>query len=894
MDGDGVLDRETDKFSSGFDFNDPSNGAILLVGGGPLGTGNLIRDSEDFNGNGFLDSDNPDYIVSFTSPASNDVLSFSETTEWRHYTYFLTNEERQKLVSTRSIRIVVVREDSEDVSGRVLIDRINLNGSSFIVRASSGNVHTEEILERDLSSNYVPPGKDLADVFSEVKDIIATDIENRVLGILWSFVSLNDGFSVEHYLKNPVSRLVFNELVFYVGYCGDKSGGSMSLELVDSMGRGVVVNLEISSISGDAGLGWHRVTVELDRKLVFIDGVLNNGGSVTVDSSFSQLSRLRIGVRGVSSGFIFLDEVLLKRPEAKLGAAIKADFDYSIKGPIYTLGGVDCFSDLRIRGKTYFATPGFSSLYGSPLSYYTYFSSFHNNFKLFGSNVGIDFSVNGKDKNVYFTLGHTLDVPVYGFPLLLSDHYYEKFGQLDEFSKSNGVNLSLSGVGGVNLNFKSDYVDNSIQREWNGSVNLSFKRIFKGSASASISRSEIDYSHSSGNYFSDWLGSFNLLNPAILALEVDRGIRIKSGNELSIFNLGGVSIGVKSQICGNVHTFNFTETSQDTENLYEVSFSFPLEFVGADGLTIEPEYKRSLSLTLTRGYTNSLLTDLYTLWNGVLTNPYFYNEIPFVELYDTSLFTDVINSSDLFKGVDYVPSVSLTLSRNYGSYLSDLFLPSSLVFGFQREINSEYSLVSESFKSSLKLKATAINLFGKLGAYSYFNFYKTDEFNYSLYGEIETDKIGTVNSYTLGIIHYINLTGERRDYSIQNTLNLGGNFEDKALDRVKDTLDFSFKWRVWNVPEFFKIMLPYAWARETFLENEENLSYIYLSRDSGDTLLPISFLIEHWTRLKIRKKGFIGINVGTGFSLERENREGISQNIYRMLFNVGLRAKISF
>ncbi len=895
LDGDGVLDREGSKFSYGFDFDDTSNGVVLLIGGGPQGTGNLIEDSEDFNGNGFLDRDDPNYIVSFTSPPTNDLLSFSGSTEWRRYTYFLTDAERKRLIDTRSIRIIVLREDSGDVRGRILIDRITLNGSSFIASSSSGHVYTEEFPESDLSLDCVSVSKSLVELFPELSGVVNQDTrEQMILGIRWDSVSSKDGFSVRHYLANSIERADYGELVFYAGYCGSEADGTLNLSLVDSLGRGIRVSLGISRISGDIGHGWHKVTVELEKKQIFVDGVLSGEGTVSVDSDSSPLSELKIGVRDSSSGFLFLDEVLLKRPSGRLGGAFKANLNYSVKGPLYSVGGIDVISDLKLRVRSFLETPGFSALYGIPGSYYTYFSSLENEFKLLGSDVGLNLLVSGQGGSVYFTIGHSLRMPGYIIPLSLSDSYSERFGGIGDFYKSNGIFLNLPGGNEFRSNFKASYSEGILSREWSGGVNFGFGKWAKSNSEVSFSRSEKGYSYSPKDYVTNWVTSFRLVDPTVLSSLLDRDVKIKNREMINLSGLGVFSIGLRGEGIGEVHSFNFSGNYRDAGNTYQVSLSLPLKIDTATGLTVEPRYERLLSLIDTVGYTGCFLSDVNNLWLGVESNSYFYRAIPFVELYDTSLLTDVERSGGLFEQITYKPSVSLTLSRNYGSYVRDLFLPSSMTLEFNRRIRSEYSIVTQDFTSGVKLKTMAINLFGKLGAYRYFDFYRTDEFDSSLSLELRGNGEGEVDSYTFGIIHYVNLVGNRNEYSLQNNLTLEGDWRGEILERIKDTLDLSFKWRTDYVPFLFKKLLPDNWADVSFLENEENLRYIYLSRDSGDTLLPVSLIFEHWTKLRVEKRGFIGINIGTGFSMEDSNSAVLSQSLYRIFFKVGLRAKITF
>nr|MQY76056.1 hypothetical protein [Spirochaeta sp.] len=62
IDGDNTLDEELSALADGFSFNDSANGVTLLVGGGPKNEGNGRRDSEDVDGNGFIDPEEPERV----------------------------------------------------------------------------------------------------------------------------------------------------------------------------------------------------------------------------------------------------------------------------------------------------------------------------------------------------------------------------------------------------------------------------------------------------------------------------------------------------------------------------------------------------------------------------------------------------------------------------------------------------------------------------------------------------------------------------------------------------------------------------------------------------------------------------------------------------------------
>lgn len=116
IDGDGVLDTEYTTSQNGFDFNNPTNNSVITkVGSGRRGSGNGKIDSEDFNKNGKLDTE-------------ENFISFSNTINgngWKQLVIpiqSLTSSQIDILRKTYSLRLLLKKVDG--VKGRLLIDEI--------------------------------------------------------------------------------------------------------------------------------------------------------------------------------------------------------------------------------------------------------------------------------------------------------------------------------------------------------------------------------------------------------------------------------------------------------------------------------------------------------------------------------------------------------------------------------------------------------------------------------------------------------------------------------------------------------------------------------------------------------------------------------------------------
>ena len=127
-----------------FIFTDASNSVYLYVVDGPRQEGNNQIDTEDIDGNGFLDSEFDENILTL------NAISITGDTGWLPEPFIFTSEQREQLIRSRAVRIIISKPiASPDCSGRLLIDKLFLSGTSFAVteNETSGTVDVQEIRE---------------------------------------------------------------------------------------------------------------------------------------------------------------------------------------------------------------------------------------------------------------------------------------------------------------------------------------------------------------------------------------------------------------------------------------------------------------------------------------------------------------------------------------------------------------------------------------------------------------------------------------------------------------------------------------------------------------------------------------------------------------------------
>ena len=137
------------------------------------------------------------------------------------------------------------------------------------------------------------------------------------------------------------------------------------------------------------------------------------------------------------------------------------------------------------------------------------------------------------------------------------------------------------------------------------------------------------------------------------------------------------------------------------------------------------------------------------------------------ELFSSSTASQFTQMSLPAQTAVYTPEIFLTLSRFSSSRLYDLVLPSALELSLNRELRREGVLVGSRNNYRLALQSRALNLFGALGAYPLFPFYRTDEASGSLQ-ITATQAEGVTEKLSLLAGQFLACDGENSRLTLEN------------------------------------------------------------------------------------------------------------------------------
>ncbi len=901
LDNDGQLDEETSPSSSGFAFNDVNVGT-LFVGGGPKMEGNFQIDSEDVDGNKNLDggkNEDPAKIeitetvlTAESSPIAKPLVKdITSNLAWsKAKSYIDTDQEKLKLKSTRSVRIILANKGAAASTGRFLIDQLTLAGSIFGIKensSSAGNVETREI--RESASKDEPPQR-LEDAFSEVKDVFHGFGEiQKVLEVDWSGYALGESWTIRGFPNNGTEGIRYQELVYYIR-TPDLSLNKipsdtyrLTFSFLDPDGRGVTWSFEPPD--SDA---WQKVTVDLKGKKVKW-GSTTLDAAVSINSRYKNLSRFEVKMQGYSDGTIYLDELHMKEPEGAFGGAIAATTTMSWPGTNLLIGDVPFISDLTISETTHVISPGFSPLYGRPEVSWDTFSETNVSFGLFFTQLDLDLEVLGIDELFWISGGHRLDIPRGESFIHFSDLYYLR-DQEDgtEFNRSDSLTLKVTESGQIGVKTESFSQDMFLTQTWEGSVSVPPPGWSNLSLRSDFSKTTTDYEHEETNYFSSWILGYRFVAPRFAGEDLER-----SANSSLAVGLLPAPVGFEIGSTASYRSTGIALTERDQFNSLSYEFSLPISISKEMGLTLTPGYVRNWEGTNDEPEPGTILDDYGTMYYRFSTQSYIFDQPPIKEFYSQEAKKAFKSRTENLNSAIYHPEATLGLSRRVPSHWSSLLLPSEMDFAFGRSFEKSGDLYEFLHSYDFSYRTNAINLFGQFGVYPTFSFYTVDEFSTGFATSLLYDELHQLETESYRIEQFLSFEGWGGNiFTLTNYTTI--EHENNEVPAISTDTQIGFNWFVYPQNGIPLPLLSREITKTGFVSHEERLSLVFHNLNPEGTVHPVTLVASHETALRFPDHGFVRANVGIGFDIESYPVQDDRENIYRYGFIALIEAKVEF
>jgi len=852
LDGDGVLDAEAGKYSNGFIFNDINAAGGTLAGGDSRGGGNNILDTEDFNGNGFIDTEKDDAIALFSS-GTDFTIPGSSWNRVRLYFNSSPASAAARLRNAEFVRITAVNTAGGQKSGRILIDDIRFEGSSLFPGSGAGfTAPSSSEIDESLISPAEKPQSLLDYPYR------AADQENRVMRVLWS-----DPWQL-YSILSPVKYDDYGSIIFYIHSPSlsnpPENTSNLNFRMLDPGGSGIKAVIPFGATSS-----WQKVEIRPSSGEIYIDDSLSGSAVLTVDTDAGSLVRLELEVDDASSGKLFIDELSLQNPALNTTAGLAADFSFSSKNAVITAGDFEIIGPLNFEENLSFTIVEEDQAV-SNLNLYTSLAT-----KIIGIDTKADLSWNDITGAGRLSASHEIKVPIIGSYLSVTDSFKTANAAGGDFTKTDNLDIAAGPVSGRIAGFTAVCDTGLLTQKWNSQLKADFAPL-SITMVADMLLSGSGYSSSWSNYFEGWSTALLLAGKFDNSSLKER----KSSFELSpVFDAD--PIGVKADLSlATGYSDNSYFNKAGLELGLPVSFTIDNSEISAElGYIRKAEYNDSTSGS---GDFATDISGMFTLLSG---RNYLYSSIPIAEIF-TDEIKNEFSADCLAAGIDeavFTNDLKLSFSRDYSSRLIDLFLPHSLSIGLGRKLSRDFTQTEDELDFKLSCRTAAMNLFGAAGAYSAFDFYFSDELNWSVDAVISkpTDAQIVQEYFIKGGLSIFGL--EEQTLAIDNDLYLPFNKTD-AIWSLKSSLLY-----IWNVIPEIPFDLPLFTAEEEELQiftNEEKLTFSFTDTFSTE--------IKHITSLIIPETLTLSAFGAIGFQINALSET----NIYLFGFSTGISASIFY
>jgi hypothetical protein len=877
LDDDDILDEEFSSSSTGFSFDDPLVGS-LLVGGGPKQEGNLRVDSEDIDGNGVLDPEDVDFIYEPTATVRDNITA---NTGWNtDQIYFTAADDRQRLTRVRAARLLVVANGG-GATGRILVDDIELAGSTYgVIDAAVTDREKIEVREIRESHAVSKPSKELEDASDTVSDVFHPSGQiQKVLEVDWSGLA-TPAFTVRGYTETGTEGARYRRIVHYLRADNLSASANLEFELLDAEERGIRWSFDVDP--GDYP-NWTEVTVDHEDKRLRIDGNEPTGAKVSVDGTYDSLVEFRVKVKDADQGTLYIDELHLTEPVGQVGGALSLDTTFRRPGTLLAAGDVPIISDLVVREIIDASSPGFATLYGRPTQVWSTNTRTEVGMGLLAAQLDMNLTVRGVDNDFTYGAGHRLTLPRFSAPVVFVDGYeIQAPGAAAQFSREN--RLTVRPGRGWTIDTSSDAFnrDYRLTQGWAGNIGYASEALFT-TADANLGLTTLGYTHGEDDYLSSWIGGYRFLVPETGEL-VDRSIDLGLAASLPPNPLGlEVAIDPSSRSVPE-----FDDRSQTSSVLARIAMPWSLDEAGSSLLTLS--YERALDVTSRESGEGDFGDDARTLFYRLGEQSYLYRQLPVVEIYAPAAKERFVEESATVASANYKPQIALSLERRPGSRLNSLYLPTLMQVSTARSFRKDGDLNDSLYLYSLTYRTNAINLFGRLGAYPTFRFYAIDELSNAVTVDLQYAEDTSLESGTIHLENFLGLEGEGGNlFTMSNRFELAG----EALDKRSDRIDVSYLWFIRPEGGVRVPLLSEDLTADSYYQHDESvgLELADLQEGAGH---PFTLLASHASSIQLPERGFLKAYLTFGADIERYRDTGGRARIIRLLIQGGIEGKIQF
>jgi hypothetical protein len=867
LDDDGTLDENRSTFAPGISFDDEARGITLRAGSTNPGSGALI--TEDVNGNGTLDSEEPASVITSADLSASHGWPSSE---WQRVRIELSPAERSRLASASALRLLVAdRTGGNDASGTLLVSDIRIEGSSLYREREEGSLSLRQVPDEPEG------GEPLADAFPDaVGQRFFSDggTAQRVLEAQWSA-----GGSDRWTARTSVHVLPldsYERLSFFLRVDpAELSGEAPSLALSLSEQPDTVPSPSDHAVYGEVPLSgepigdgaWHMVTLDLATEKLLVDG--EQVGTITAERA-DRPGFVHFTVTEAESGRIYVDELHLHEPSLLYGGAVRSSGEWRSDMTLLSFGGQEIASNPRASYNAELRTTGFTPALApgepggdsgaSADGIFTTQSTLGANVLGAGvtARIGVEQELAENDPDTALSLGHTIQAPTRSSPLSVTEEFDRSFlAAAPALRRNNGVAFEAGVLRSAAMQTAATYSGTDLVQSWSGEIEL-VPGNGRSETTLELNESSRGYELPESGYFESWARSYRLAAPYREGPIVER-------EALATQTLLYTAGRIEPELSLQAETLNERQGEPRQTNRGAIELSLPIRFgTGpARELVVTPSYSKPWDHVMDGGEQRRFVYDFGRFGEDIAERTYPLVAPVYAELWLPETKRLFAEESRGLPEAEYAPEAAVELQRGHGSRLVDLFLPHTVELSQGRTLTRGGEAVTDERRTGLTLSTAAINLFGTQGAYPRVSLYRSDEFSRTL--ELQYSRILPVQESELELSRRSSVlffgAGERE-------LRLSSSWSGTFLDDSHHTLSGIAEY-IWltdvsprRLPAFMRVDEPELRHTESIQAGAENIG-----ADQGTAQVTVT--LRHETSLVLEESGSIRAYVGVGIGRER-------------------------
>jgi hypothetical protein len=472
------------------------------------------------------------------------------------------------------------------------------------------------------------------------------------------------------------------------------------------------------------------------------------------------------------------------------------------------------------------------------------------------------------------TAGHSATIPGSGFPLSLRDEFDTTIRGSEDAATRHETELRLRAAESelAALGFSSQGGEDGARRTWSARLGTGSLLPVSSQATLEITERGVAAAGIPSGYGPAWWHTLRLIEPASYDSVATRGID------------GEVGLTYQAQPVGAVLTVtgeSLHEVGRQREGALRTSLRTPITPAATSGsLEVTPSYSRRVRLIGSSAEDPGVLGDLERYGGSIGSQGYIVRSIPIAEFFGETLRNRFQVASAPFDDAAYSARLDAAIDGEAGFRPVALLIPSSAEGSLGRSLEREESAVRDYREIDLRVRTSAVNLFGRFGARPTFAWYETDEYRIRTeYSRRRALGVETApqheSSVSVGADArlFFGSPGEGADAAPEDSLFIlpttsytwSRGPEQQTSGTLTQEIETDFTWRAARVPDW---ELPLVEEPISALRHTETVRGTAAWQLVGDAAgsSNLTLVASHSSTLHFGERGEIsaGINVGVG------------------------------